>query len=508
MISLHPNIPGLSTRPIHTAIVSLVFLMVFVTLSGCEPSDSASSQSANGKGNGTQTVQTFAGKTLVIAAPANSVDVERWHPLLEEWSEQSGGGYQIVDYDGSDPSQLLSGTTWKDSKPDLIFFPIQRSAELVASDALAPLDEKQQGILEWFDILPGLRETIASPNGKPTIVPVSSPVMVCYYRNDLLEAANLEPPRTWDDYHKLVTTLEEWAPGLSAVEPWGPEDRVRMFFARSLAYAKHSGHYSLFLDVSNGEPLINTKGFARALQDVARIWSQLAPNSKELPAEQCRNALVSGQAAIGIGWEIPGKEKGRSSPDNESANRSLRCVALPGSETVFNHTADEWQKPSDEINRPTLTGYSGLAAGISSTASEVAKTEAARVLRMLTIDNLSAAFPTSSTSLCRISHGLQSDLWSQSDLAPQESASYTDAVNDSLRSKNVVAEIPCIGRHSLIQIANEELTTWIDKDAKSDSIEATLANIEGRWKEAIAETGVKQVQNSYRQSMGLRKKSE
>ena len=52
---------------------------------------------------------------------------------------------------------------------------IDKSHEPVNADAI-----------NWSDLLPGLRDGMASPGKRPSFVPLSCPVLVCYYRQDLL----------------------------------------------------------------------------------------------------------------------------------------------------------------------------------------------------------------------------------------------------------------------------------------------------------------------------------
>src|SRR5262249_36247776 len=136
--------------------------------------------------------------------------------------------------------------------------------------SLAPLPssvltDDDQGV-GWRDLFAGLAGKFAARKGTPLFVPLSCPVLVCYYRRDLLGAAGLNPPQTWDDYQQLLEKLPNWAPGLAAAEPWGENFRATMFLARGVCAAQHSGHYSLFFDIETGAPLIDSPGFVRALE--------------------------------------------------------------------------------------------------------------------------------------------------------------------------------------------------------------------------------------------------
>jgi len=58
----------------------------------------------------------------------------------------------------------------------------------------------QDEAIEWSDIAPFFRDFSASYGGLVYAIPLDGDFHLGYYRTDLLDEANLDPPRTWEDY--------------------------------------------------------------------------------------------------------------------------------------------------------------------------------------------------------------------------------------------------------------------------------------------------------------------
>ena len=136
--------------------------------------------------------------------------------------------------------------------------PTKDLSRLFAEDLIAPIPESaiDADVLGWTSISPALRNVLGMQGDKPSVVPVTCPTLVAFYRKDLLAAAQFSIPQTWEEYDALVATVGEWAPGHVAIEPRGPDSLATLFLARAAASAKSSGQYSFELDVSTGDPLI------------------------------------------------------------------------------------------------------------------------------------------------------------------------------------------------------------------------------------------------------------
>jgi multiple sugar transport system substrate-binding protein len=66
---------------------------------------------------------------------------------------------------------------------------------------------KEQRELEWLDILRGFRENIAVFDNHVRMFPLDGDAHYMFYREDVLEAFDLQVPRTWDEYWQVAKAV-------------------------------------------------------------------------------------------------------------------------------------------------------------------------------------------------------------------------------------------------------------------------------------------------------------
>src|SRR5580700_5235200 len=263
--------------------LGLVASVCLLTLPGCEDQPDKPRAPAH----------PFSGQTVTVAFPAGLGFGDSWRAALDEWSEQTGAKCKLAEY-----NRAAGGLK-----------------ELPAGDVL---------VLPFADL-----PTIS---GRPTLVPISTPVLACYLRSDLLTKAGLKPPQTWDDYQTLLDTLPKWAPGLTAVEPWAPEFRSTVFLARALPDVMKPGNYSVYFDIDTGAPLIDSPGFARALETALAQVPKLSPDSLKLGPAECRRLVFTGKAAMALAFE---SGRADEKPTERAAGEFLTFVRLPGVRQMY-----------------------------------------------------------------------------------------------------------------------------------------------------------------------------
>ncbi len=469
----------------------------------------------------------FAGQQLDISVPAGLGFPAAWDLILDEWTEQTGAKCRLREYDlsaGSRPlAEWLGHGSGASSTPGavLMVFPITQVAELAAEGLLAsiPQDQQSEGNLHWLDLLAGLRKNVATLERKPTVVPLSCPALVCYYRRDLLEKAKLSPPKTWSDYQKLIDSLDRWAPARTAVEPWGEEYRATMFLARAVSYAKHPGNFSLYFDYKTAEPLIDGAGFVRALEAAKSALAKMPHEVTEYTPADCRTEILAGRAALAVAFEtgpgnpvLPFGPTGATAADvagvpetksivNRPELMRIGFCRLPGVREVYNRSTGDWEAPPDGgINQVTLTGFGGLCAAVSTNVTPLQAQTAWNLLARLSLDNLETAFPGATKSPCRALQVGTAAPWTGTELADDERFQYLDTVAQSLRDTRLVAELPVVGRNEFRAALSEQIGSVLAGNAEPA---AALEAAARRWREIIADVGVEAVRDSYRRSLGL-----
>ena len=484
----------LSPRPSAARKIAWILLLV-PALAGC-PQEEPTHQKAS--------ELPFAGQEVRIAVPAGYDFRAGWEGPLNEWAVQSGAKYSLIDYAPADGSSPFAATS--DPAPSTFaIFPLEQARELIATEQLAAIPpsvvEQTDNGIGWLDLFLGLREKIACKKGVPQFIPLSSPVLVCYFRRDLLAAAGLSPPQTWDEYQQLLDTLASWAPGCTAVEPWSESFRATMFLARAVSLAQHPGQYSLYFDIESGEPLIDGPGFVRALEAARKALDKMPTDVRRYDPADCRQQLLRGRAALAIAYEpLSGASlRAADAAIERRPGMEIGFIRLPGSREIYHTERRIWEPVADKgANYVTLTAFAGWGIGASSRNS-ILQTEAGwNALAKACGANLTSAFPPGITGLCRESQ-LQ-DAAVAPGLEPREADSLSQAVATSLRDTRLVADLPIIGRSQFRLALARALAAAIDDSTAPDQ---ALRDAARDWREIIQKLGAPKVHDSYRDSLGL-----
>ncbi len=437
----------------------------------------------------------FAGQTVAVSVPAGSGFGDAWKAALDEWAEQTGAKCSLAEYTrgAGGLKELPAG--------DVVVLAYADLPTVESASRLARIPESAQAgdvSAGWIDFFPGLRERVLTIAGRPTLVPISCPVLTCYLRSDLLAKAGLKPPATWDDYQTLLDTLPKWAPGLTAVEPWGEDSRASLFLSRALPEVKKTGNYSVFFNIDTGTPLIDSPGFARALTRSVEHLAKLSPESIKLTPADCRRLIFGGKAAMALAYE-PGRSDDK--PIERAGGVSLIFARLPGSRQVYDHPAKSWETmPDGDINRATLAPLGGLTMAVSKAVPAERAEAAWNLVTFLSIDRYQQALANVPKSVCRESQLAKAVDWIGPELRTDELYGYLAATSESLRTTNLSPELPVIGRTEFRKSLTDGITAALEKKATP---EAALKEVADRWNAISAGFGVERIRDSYRDCIGL-----
>jgi ABC-type glycerol-3-phosphate transport system substrate-binding protein len=430
-------------------------------------------------------VAPYAGQTLSLHFPESEELSEFLDPFVEEWNARTGAEAVLVPYADAAAANLEPG--------DILLAGIADVSSLSTRLAVVPDGTPGRDELAWSKLLPGLRDRVVKRGREPRLVPISCPPLVCYYRQDLLKAAGLEPPTTWLEYNSLVKSIEDWAPGLKAVEPWHANSRAMMFAARSVGYASPRDSIGLFFDTDTGKPQLATAGFVRAMEHFQLVAGSLA-HCWDMTPEQCRSALLSGEAAIGIGYEpvtiapIVDRVEGQR----------LGFCQLPGSKEVFSRSLKEWD--NTDLNRPTLAGFDGHVACVIETDDKV-RVKAAFSLLASIVEATTATDGSPLRGFTANWHGDVAPGMFEPQLSIDEATDYVSVSLQALYESDVVLFMPVPNAGAFAESLAKNLTA---ESVTSTSASDLLKLIEDEWTQ-ISEADSDFV-DAYRRNLGLREK--
>lgn len=440
--------------------------------------------------------------SISVSVPSQEGFGEAWDGILNEWTARTGVAHTLTE--SEEPA------TQSELAADLNLIPATACVELAAKGLLRPiptiaLSEDQ---LDWKGLFQGLREQGCTLGGTPSVIPLSLPTLVVYYRADLLAKSGRQPPQTWDDYLKLAKEMGDWAAGLKFCEPargrWG----ATLYLARAAAFAKHPDHTAFLFDLETGDPLIDSPGFQKAWDLHRELFSLLPAEGKEMTPLDCRREIIEGRAALAIALEPPGLSRNSTAGASASSGSQrgegvqLGFVQLPGVKESFNPTLKRWEAPREgTVHQVTLTGFDGLAAVVSEKLSEEGSLLAWNLLQTVTLDD-GGVIPEGIASPVREADLTRPEAFTSAPLEPIERGEYLAVVGRGLRNRQLVLEMPVIGRNEFLN----SLADLAKQGVSGEGIpgENFTKGVAERWRAIGEKLGKSQVRDSYRIAHGMR----
>lgn len=438
----------------------LPLALLLATLTGCPTATSTPSSA--------EKVKPFAGQKLTIVAPTGLPLTATWELLLEEWSAQTGG--TIV---WEVPSSTATTSATPESAPTatgtagarLVFFPLDELPQIERRWSLAPFPDElaESHLINARDLPAGLRDRVLSRQRKVIAWPLAAPVLACYYRRDLLEQAKLNVPTTWEDYERLVASVDSWAPGLTAVEPLSAETRGLTFAAHAAA-TKAPDSLSFWWDLDSGTCLLRQPNFEQSWRQTCSTWRRLSSTCGQLTPSDCRREVLEGRAAIALAWEPTGEYPPlRSAPSrpagaetSSSGTGSIQAIQrregiqlgiapLPGGRKYYHRGQGRWESLKDGLQAPCVVGGTGFAVAMAvdpQLSTDDPAGPRAMMLNLLTMllkQRPEQVFvPGIPVSPCW--EGVHTLNPPTSELTTEEWSAYVDAQLVSLRSTQTLAE--------------------------------------------------------------------
>ncbi|MBL8849990.1 MAG: extracellular solute-binding protein [Planctomycetaceae bacterium] len=434
------------------------------------------------------TASPFQGADVAVAVPAELRLGDYWSLQLDEWKAASGADCRLTDADPASPVPPEGAA--------LAIFPLGRTPDLLAAGWLAPLTD-DDALIDWDDSLRGLRNGVAKPGGEPGLIPLSCPILACYYRADLLEAVGRQPPKTWEEYHSLLADLSTWSNGLPALEPWSTEFRSTMLLARAAPYALHPDNVSMLLDLQSGAPLIGEAPFVQALDDGLAAIKQLDPRSLEMSPQDCCRAVLSGQAALAIGFPPTSAD----APEQRSdPNTLVGTVRLPGASRIYDRSSSAWTPTADgSPSQVTVVGFTGYAVGASQGVDDTTRHAAWNLWTELRKPTGQDDLPFG-VAVCRAGDVAAAARQPAGGFTASEWRRHVEETTAALQETRVLLELPLPEASRFRESLARRVTQAIEG---TSTPAAALEQAAADWQSLIDELGDRRVVSVYRQCHGL-----
>ena len=450
----------------------------------------------------------FDGQQATLVVPSSGGLPELWEQALREWSVQTGGNASLQEYDPQDPANLVS-SLGQCSTPAVCLVSYDTLADTLTTLDLERIPDSALSVesgVSWEDLMQGVRERIGGPRRKPQLMPLQVPVLVCYYRKDLLERAGFKAPVTWDDYSRLIERASEWGGGLPVVEPWSESFRVTWFLSRAVALARHPDNFSVFVDLDTLQPMIDNPAFVAALERARADLTKLPEDVWQLDPLECRRRVLEGRACLAIGLEPPGGTNSSTGgpPAQRAEGISLGVCPLPASTVVYNPSTKTLEeggtRAGNRLYRSHLTGWQGLVACVFQRKVAGSSVPAWNALAQVAGPDFLNRFPPGLAGLTRESQLGDANLILGPELTGTESAEYLAVTADVLRDTGLVLELPFPRHAEFSRRLKGPLTTALRGETPADE---ALRQVSNEWSQLIDEIGREAFRRAYRQILGL-----
>jgi multiple sugar transport system substrate-binding protein len=431
--------------------------------------------------------------------------------LRGEWHASTGADLKVAELKeeellGEDPPQA-----------DVVIYPAYDLGVLAERGWLRPLNDKvlSSEDLAWAEIFEADKTYDANWGPVTYGFPFGSPTLVCFYRRDLLDKLDHEPPATWSAYQELAAILADRdklgdaAPPGDAVwsgtmEPLAEGWAGLILLARAAAYAKHRNHFSTLFDMESMDPLIAGAPFVRALQELVAAKPYILDDALDASPQQVHEMFASGRCGMALTWSSGAfAGEGKASPTSPSGEElDVGCVELPGSPQAFNPKAEQWDaRREGESPRVPLVGIAGRLGSVTTQSDH--PDAAFQLLTWLSGTEWSRRVSTASgaTTIFRRSQVDSSGEWVDPRLGAAGALAYAETVERSLSSADVFGGPRIEGRGRYLAALDQAVHEAVTGKAPS---ERALENAADEWRKITAELGLDRQRAAYRRSLGLR----
>lgn len=466
---------------------------LLVSLIGCSDQEESQSPSA--------ARQDAMLRLLVVDDPELAAAAEL---LRGEWKGQTGGSFEVQQ---TSTDGLLSAA---DLQADAVIFPSSLLGSLAEKKLLAPVPVRllEEDAANWSRIFSLLRGHEAVWGTDTFAVPFGSPVLVCYYRADLLEKLGRQPPSTWKDYQDLAELLAdraalgdagppEGSPWHGAIEPLAPGWAGRVLLARAASYATHREHFSTLFNLDTMEPLIAGPPFVRALEELVAAAGPQAAERPFLDPAGVRAAFWEGQCGLALTWPSA-TAKGLKSTEPKPR---VGFAELPGSREVYDFAQQRWEDRDEGTDhRVTLLSISGRLGAVA--RSSAAGEAAIQLLLWLSGEQWSREVSRESqaTTLYRESHALNPAEWVEPTVPAEAAAQYAELAQLALTREQRLFALRLPGHVEYLAALDEAAVKALKGE---QTAQAALSEVATRWEGITERLGREAQKDAYARSLGL-----
>src|ERR1700704_2616 len=474
-------------------------------------------------GSNTSSNQQFSGTTIRVVTFTGPQIAEPLQRRAPDFEKATGAKVQIITVPFSDLyPKLLNDFSTKTNSYDATVFDPQWMGDYVPPGYLEDLTDRVQkdSALQWNDIAPFFRDFSATFKGKVYTIPLDGDFQMVYYRKDLLQKDNIQPPATWDDYIAAAKHFQGKDLNGDGKNDYGSclamKRSAQSYWAWlsiAAAYLQSQGtKQGAFFNTNNMQPLTNNPAAAAAL-DVYKQLSKIGPPDQlNNDGGDSRGLFVTGRCALSLDWGDIGPlavDKTQSKVQDK-----VGAVILPGSKRVLDRSTGQLADCNatlcpyaiNGVNHAPFAAFGGWSGAINKAAPAKVKDAAFAFLSYMSQSAQSSQDVTigkTGFNPYRNSHFTNQGPWLASGMSDQAASDYLGAIQSSLQSPNMVLDLRIPQTAFYQQSALD--TALAQYLAGELSQSQTMAQITDQWNKKTDEIGRTAQLDAYRSSLSITK---
>lgn len=226
----------------------------------------------------------------VLAQPRDGLTL--LEDYVDEFEELSGAGFEI-DYLNENDRRAKSQADASTVGSYNVYYVDEANLPLFASSGwIVPLDGYYPAEYEYDDFDAGMR-SVASYDGKQWFAPIQGGGDLMVYRTDLLEAAGIQPPTTWDEYVAAVEKLHDPDNGVYGTALRGQRGSGANVWRWLPLFAANGGKW-----FEDGKPAFNSDAAVKATQEYLDLFKYSAPGTQTGSFDESTGAFRAGRVAL------------------------------------------------------------------------------------------------------------------------------------------------------------------------------------------------------------------
>ena len=455
---------------------------------------------------------------LTFTGPQIAEPLQRRAPNFEELT---GATVNVVTVPFSDLYQtiLTDQATGTNSYDAFVFAP-QWMVDYADPGFLLDLTERVENdeALQWGDVAQFFREFSSTYQGSVYTIPLDGDFHMVYYRTDILEELEMDPPQTWDDYLAISEAAHEMDMNDDGEGDYGSciakargEQGYWFIHAIASGFLQTNGtEQGGFFTTDDFTPLINNPAFVRALEIYKATNEFGPPNELNIGVGDTRSLFVSGQCALSVDW---GDIGALSIDEEQSVVKDLvGSVILPGSTEVLDREtnelvacdADTCPLAMDGVNHAPFAAFGGWSGGVSASVDEQTQDAAYAFFSYMAQPeqaNEDVTIGRTGFNPYRVSQFESLDNWIEAGFSEEGALNYLGAIEQSLDSPNMMLDLRVPQNQRYQQVVLDTILSQFLAD--EFTAEEAAEEIELQWEEITDELGRDAQLSAYLSTLGI-----